>query len=127
MIAANTRRADTLADVTADGVGLSALESPLEIKAARAGEIDLRVASYSPLGFLDAEPQRWEIFEKGAEMADFLSVTKPEADDTSEYPENIGFYEHCRRMLLLSQRLNKSLHVYTRTNGTSQPSPGPSN
>ena len=51
MVEVNTRRADTLVDVTADRVGLSALQTMAGIKAARKGTIDLRIAGYSPLGF----------------------------------------------------------------------------
>ena len=112
MIACNTRRADTLVDVTADRVGLSALEILTEIKADRADEIDLRLGAYSPLGFRDCEPERWDVFVEGAERADFIAAL-PEADDTDAYPNNIGFEENCRRMLELSRRLEKSLHVHT--------------
>jgi cytosine/creatinine deaminase len=111
MTAVGTVRADTLVDVTADGVGLSALQVLLKIKRARAKEIDLRLGAYSPLGFTDAEPERWEILCAGAEQADFIG-SLPEADDTREYPGNIGFLEHCRRVLDVSQRLNKMVHVH---------------
>src|SRR5512143_3348464 len=53
MVAVGTVRADTLVDVTADGIGLSALQALLEIKRARAKDIDMRVGAYSPLGFTD--------------------------------------------------------------------------
>ncbi len=112
MVAVNTVRADTLVDVTADGVGLSALERMLRIKRARAHEIDLRIGAYSPLGFDDAEPQRWELIEQAADKADFFAGL-PEADDQQEYPTHIGFYEQCRRMLLLAKRTGKMLHVHT--------------
>src|SRR5262245_24000604 len=111
MIAVNTTRADTLVDVTADGVDLSALRAMLKIKRRRVKDIDMRVGAYSPLGFTDAEPQRWELLVEGAEQADFIG-SLPEADDILEYPCNIGFYEHCKRVLLLSQKLNKLVHVH---------------
>jgi len=82
-----------------------------EIKRQRAGQIDLRIAAYSPLGFEDAEPQRWDLLVEGARSADFLAAL-PEADDTAEYPTHIGFYEHCRRFLVLAKQLNKPLHVH---------------
>ena len=111
MVAVNTTRADTVVDVTTDGVGLSALEWMLDIKRARAGEIDFRIGAYSPLGYTDAEPERWELLERAAAQADFIG-SLPERDDTKEYPDHIGFDEHLRRMLLLAQKLNKSIHVH---------------
>lgn len=111
MISVNTVRADSLVDVTADGVDLSALRAMLKIKHQRAKDIDLHVGAYSPLGFTDAEPQRWDLLVEGAEQADFIG-SLPEADDLREYPCNIGFYEHCRRVLLLSQKLNKLVHIH---------------
>jgi hypothetical protein len=112
MVSVNTVRADTMVDVTADGVGLSALEILEEIKHARADEIDLQLGAYSPLGFKDSEPERWELMVEGAERADFIGCL-PEADDVHDYPDHIGFYEHCRRFLELSKGLNKLLHVHT--------------
>jgi cytosine deaminase len=111
MVAVGTVRADTLVDVTADGIGLVALKALLEIKHARAKDIDMRVGAYSPLGFTDAEPERWDLLVEGAELADFIG-TLPEADDIQEYPGNIGFFEHCRRVLELSKRLAKLVHVH---------------
>ena len=112
LIATHTTHADTLVDVTADGVDLSALETLLAIKRERSAEIELRVGAYSPLGFTDSEPERWELFERGAERADFIGCL-PEADDVRDYPNNIGFYEHCRRVLELSKRVGKLVHVHT--------------
>ena len=65
MVAVGTVRADTLVDVTADGIGLVALKALLEIKHARAKDIDMRVGVYSPLGFTDAEPARWVFVGRG--------------------------------------------------------------
>ena len=112
MVEANTRIADSLVDVTADRVGLSALETLTEIKRERAQEIELRLGAYSPLGFSDDAPERWEIFAEGARQADFIAAL-PEADEISDYPGNIGFEEHCRRMLELAADTGKMLHVHT--------------
>jgi len=112
MVAARTARADTLVDVTDDRVGLSALETLEEVRRERAGDIDLRLAAYSPLGFRDSEPGRWELFEEGARRSDFIA-SLPEADDTDDYPGNIGFDEHCRRVLALSRELGKMVHIHT--------------
>jgi len=111
MVAVNTVRAETLVDVTADGLEMVALNRLLAIKRARASEIDIGVGAYSPFGFLDSEPQRWELMVRGAKEADFLAAL-PEADDQKEYPDHIGFREHCRRMLVLAKELNKPLHVH---------------
>lgn len=112
MVDCNTRIADTLVDVTADCVGLGALQTLAGIKQARAHEIELRLGAYSPLGFNDDEPERWEIFEQGAQQADFIAAL-PEADELSDYPDNIGFEEHCRRTLRVARETGKMLHVHT--------------
>lgn len=112
MIAAGTSRADTMIDVTADRVGLSALNIALDIKKERAGQIDLRAAAYTPLGFIDSQPERWALYEEGAKLADFLG-SLPEADDRDDYPDHIGFEEHCVRVLDLATRLGKMVHVHT--------------
>lgn len=112
MLQCDTVRADTMVDVTADRVQMTALETLAEIKEKRKGEIDLRLASYSPLGFRDDEPVRWDIFEKGARVADFIGAL-PEADDQDDYPENIGFMESCRRVLELAKDVNKMVHFHT--------------
>ena len=112
MVACGTRRADTMVDVTADNIQLTALELLHEIKLERAGQIDLQLATYSPFGFRDDEPERWDIFRKGVALADFIGAL-PEADDTNEYPGHIGFTEHCRRVLELGKETGKSIHVHT--------------
>ncbi len=111
MIEVGTARADTVVDTTSDRVGLSALETFACLKAAHAGRIDLRIGAYSPLGFRDDEPQRWELLEAGATMADFIGLL-PERDDTADYPEHIGFQESCRRGLSLAHRLGKKIHIH---------------
>lgn len=111
MVAVGTMRADTLVDTTADCIGLSALERMSAIKLARSSEIDVRLGAYSPFGFDDSEPERWELMVDAARQADFLAAL-PEADDVEEYPSHIGFYEHCRRTLELAKVLNKPLHVH---------------
>lgn len=123
MVACNTRRADSLVDVTADRVGLSALQSMKRIQTTRAAEIELKIGAYTPLGFRDDEPERWELFEQGASQADFIAAL-PEADDSIDYPQHIGFEEHCRRTLELASNRGCMLHVHTdqrndpRENGT---------
>lgn len=112
MQTAGTRRADTMVDVTADRVGLTGLEWMRQIKANWADRIDVRLAAYTPFGFDDAEPERWTVFVEGAKRSDFLGAL-PEADDIDHYPTHIGFMEHCRRLLELSQDLGKMVHFHT--------------
>lgn len=111
MVAVNTTRADTVVDCTTDRVKLSAFEWMLEIKHARIGQIDFRIGAYSPLGYSDAEPERWALLEKAAARADFIG-SLPERDEKKDYPDHIGFDEHLKRVLLLAQKLNKSIHVH---------------
>ena len=112
MVATQTYRADTLVDVTDDCVGLNALHILKDIKSQRTKEIDIQIGAYSPLGFTDKDPKRWKIFEEGAKQADFIAAL-PEADDIEDYPENIGFMEHCKRTLQLAQKNKQMLHVHT--------------
>lgn len=112
MIEVNTRIADTVVDVTADRVGLTALQQVQSIARRRADKITLRAAAYTPLGFTDAEPERWRLFEEGAKIADFIG-SLPEIDDRIDYPDKIGFEEHCLRMLDLCKRTGKFLHIHT--------------
>lgn len=112
MVACGTRRGDTMVDVTDDEVQLRGLDTLRQIKRDRAGQFDLRLAAYTPLGFRDDEPRRWELFQEGARLADFLGAL-PEADDQADYPSHIGFMEHLRRMLELAQQLNMPVHVHT--------------
>jgi len=111
MVEAGTARADTLVDVTNDGVGLRAFQVFRETKARRRHEIDLGLGAYTPLGFRDDEPERWELVVEAARDADFIG-SLPERDDTDSYPAHIGFLEHCRRMLGLAGELSKSIHIH---------------
>lgn len=112
MIACNTRRADSVIDVTADGLGLQALQTTLAIAKERAAEIDLRAAVYSPLGFRDDAPERWALFEQGAAIADFIGCL-PERDDKTDYPDHIGYEQSCSRMLDLATRHGLEIQIHT--------------
>jgi cytosine/adenosine deaminase-related metal-dependent hydrolase len=112
MIRANTKIADTMVDVTPDRVGLTALDWMMDYAASVADKITIRSAAYTPLGFKDSEPERWRIFEEGVAKADFIG-SLPEADDVGDYPDNIGFEEHCVRVLDLVKRTGKMVHVHT--------------
>jgi cytosine/adenosine deaminase-related metal-dependent hydrolase len=108
---AGTRRADTLVDVTADRLGLRALDQFLGFREERAGRIELRVGAYSPLGFRDAEPARFALLVEGTKRADFIGAL-PERDDRADYPDHIGFDESVRRMLALAHEAGKPLHLH---------------
>jgi len=112
MVECQTKRADSLIDVTNDGLGLRALECALEIGNERRHDIDFRAAVYSPLGFRNNDSESWALMESGAQIADFIACL-PEKDDTDDYPDHIGYEECCRRMLDLAIRNNKELHVHT--------------
>ena len=112
MVACNTHRADSVIGVTADGLGLRALETARTVSKARSDEIDFRAAAYSPLGFRDDEPERWELIEQGAKIADFIGCL-PERDDTTDYPDHIGYEQCCSRMLDLAARHSLELQVHT--------------
>jgi cytosine deaminase len=111
MIEIGTSRADTVVDTTCDRVGASALDTLLQLKAAYATQIDFRVGAYSPLGFRDDQPQRWELMEETAGRADFIGLL-PERDDRADYPDHIGFKESCRRGILLAAKHGKDIHIH---------------
>lgn len=111
LVETGTTRADTVVDTTTDGVGLSAVETCLDLKATYRDRLDLRVGAYSPLGFKDTEPDRWSLVKEGAQIADFIGGL-PERDDRAAYPDHIGYEESCRRLLTLSAELEKPLHLH---------------
>ena len=111
MAALGTVRADSVVDVTADRVGLTALERLRRIADRARDQIDFRVGAYNPLGFRDDAPERWELIERAAPMADFIGGL-PERDDRADYPDHIGFAESCRRVIALAHALGKPLHLH---------------
>ena len=123
MVGVGTTWVETFVDVTADSVGLSALQEFLRIKQDRKQEVNFRVGAYSPLGFKESEPERWSILAEGAALADFIG-SLPERDDHVDYPDHIGFQRHCEKILALGQELHKPIHIHVdqrndpRENGT---------
>lgn len=111
MIQCGTKRADTLVDCTSDSVSLTALETLKKLKEKYKSKIIFNVGAYTPLGFKDSEPERWEIFKEAAGFADFLG-SLPERDDSNDYPDHIGFDENCYRMLELANQTHKQLHIH---------------
>ena len=112
MIACGTASADTVVDVTNDRVGLSALGWMMDHAKDIKDQLTLRAASYNPMGFTDADPARWRLFEEGAQISDFIGAL-PEKDDHADYPDHIGFEESCARVLDLSRRLGKMVQIHT--------------
>lgn len=112
MIACGTARADTVVDVTNDRVGLSALGWMMEHAQSIKDRMILRAASYNPTGFTDADPERWRLFEEGAQYSDFIGAL-PEKDDRADYPDHIGYDESCARVLDLARRTGKMVQVHT--------------
>ena len=106
-----TTRADTLVDVTTDRVGLSAMEELLKLKEEHRKVFDLQLGAYTPMGFMDSEPDRWDLVARAAEVADFVG-SLPERDGHDLYPDHIGYEENCRRTLLLAARHNKPIHIH---------------
>jgi len=106
-----TRRAETLVDVTYDRVKLTALEVFLDLKTHYARKLDLQVGAYSPLGFKAREPASWNLLLTGVRQADFIG-SLPERDDRIEYPDHIGFDEHCLRLIALAEESKKSIHIH---------------
>ena len=112
MMRCGTAVADTMIDVTPDRVGTRALDIMQEISARYRHKITVNAAAYTPLGFPKDAPQAWSVFEEGVKKANFIG-SLPEADDVLDYPNHIGFEEHCVRMLDLASRTGKMLHVHT--------------
>lgn len=111
MVEVGTAVADTVVDVTTDRVGLTALETFLDLKAEFAGRLLFRPGAYTPLGFRDDEPRRWDLFREGALVADLIGLL-PERDDKARYPDHIGFVESCRRGIGLALYLGKPIHIH---------------
>lgn len=111
MVQAGTTRADTLVDVTADRVGLSAIQTLAELRERYRGTLDFRLGAYSPMGYKDSEPERWALLLEAIECADFIG-SLPERDDQDSYPDHIGFETHCLRMIELAQRTQKPVHIH---------------
>ena len=102
------RRLESFIDTTGDSVGLAALEAALEVKEQYRERIDFRVAAYPIFGFKDSEPRRWEVFEEGAKIADYVG-TLPERDARAGH---VGFREHFRRVIELANRIGKDVHMH---------------
>lgn len=88
------------------------METALRVAKERAQDIDFRAAVYSPLGFRDDAPERWDLIEEGARIADFIGCL-PERDDRGDYLDHIGYEASCSRMLDLAMRHDLDLQIHT--------------
>lgn len=111
LVRSGARRADTSADVTADGLGTRSLSALLELKRQFSEQLDLRVGAYNPLGFRDDRHERWELMVEASSQSDFL-VGLPERDDRRRYPDHIGFDESVRRLLSLGTERGQEVHLH---------------
>lgn len=93
--------------------GMLAFRVAREIKAEFADRIKIYLAPNPIFGFKEGT-NRWEVFEKAAEQADFLSCL-PEKDDYSDFAKRdgkIGYRTHLRRVMELAYKLGKELHLH---------------
>lgn len=108
-----TKRIDACVDISEDlpEEGLLGINVGLELKKEFAGRIDLRIGAYPIFGI--SRPHRSEMFERAAEMADFL-VTLPEKDEPEKgNPDGkIGIRRHFQRVLAIGCRLKKEVHFH---------------
>lgn len=111
LVTSGASKADTSADVTADGLGTRSLSTLLALKAEFSGQLDVRVGAYNPLGFRDDSPERWELIVEGSRKADFL-VGLPERDDKRRYPEHIGFTNSVKRLITLAVERGQEVHLH---------------
>ena len=111
MVELGTRHAHSVVDVTTDRVGTTALDRLLAIGTRFRPDIDFRAGAYTPLGFRDDAPERWQLIEQAAQDADFIGAL-PERDDKMVYPDHIGFETCCRRLIALAFKLGKHVHIH---------------
>ena len=111
LVKSGARRADTSADVTADGLGTRSLSTLLALKAQFSEQLDLRVGAYNPLGFRDDIPERWELIVEGSRQSDFI-VGLPERDDRRRYPDHIGFDNSVKRLISLGIERGQEVHLH---------------
>lgn len=95
----------SMIDATSD-IGLSAINIANDVKKEIENKITFKIGAHPIFGF--KEEERWEIYQKAAEKCDILGGL-PEKDDKST---SIGYKQHLKRILLLGQKLHKSVHIH---------------
>lgn len=111
LIAAGTRRADTLVDCSFETVGRRAFATLATLRDEYSAQLDLRLGAYTPLGFRMGDEQAWACLRTIAADADFIGGL-PERDDQADYPDHIGFDESCRRLIMLGLELGLPVHLH---------------
>jgi len=107
LITYGTKGLATCIDVTPDlpEDGMLAWRVAKELQQEFADRIVIKLGPNPIFGF--KEISRWEVFEKAADQADFLSCL-PEKDDSSE----LGYQGHIRRVMELACKLGKEVHIH---------------
>lgn len=110
-------RIDSFIDVAHDiplDNGLGALLIAKELKRDFKDCIDLRLGAYPLFGFKGNEPERWSLFLKAVELADFIG-TSPERDDPLFYRadrSHIGLERHFLQTLEVALKHGKPIHYH---------------
>lgn len=112
LVACHTRRADSVIDVTNDGLGLRGLDIALGLAEDYRDRIEFQPAVYSPLGFRKGDKESWALLQEGAGRAAFIGCL-PEKDDQDDYPDHIGYEACCAKMIELALEHGKDLQVHT--------------
>ena len=107
MVSMNVRQVLSFIDASPD-IGLRAIEQATRLRTGFQGKIDFQIAVSPIFGFKRPvdNPDRWEIYQQAAEMADILGGL-PSRD---EKEGRIGSDEHVRRIIILGQELHKPVH-----------------
>ena len=111
MVHAGTTRADSLVDVTTDGLGMRGLEVFLSLKEEFRDKLDLRVGAYNPLGFSSDRKSSELLIRKASEISDFTAFL-PERDDYSRNPEAIGFRKSLHIAVEIGATAGKPTHIH---------------
>jgi cytosine/adenosine deaminase-related metal-dependent hydrolase len=127
LISYGTTRFCTCIDVTPDigEDGQLAFRIAAELKEQYAGRIAIEIGPMPIFGFKRGT-ERWNVFAKAAEKADFVALL-PEKDDysgRSDRDGKIGYREHLREGINLARALHKPVQIHVdqandpRENGT---------
>jgi cytosine/adenosine deaminase-related metal-dependent hydrolase len=104
------KRVDSFIDASSD-IGLTAVEAAIEVQREFESEIEFRIGIQPIFGFKNHEiPERWETYRQAASLPQVAILGGlPEVDN---YPDRIGFEEHCFLIIEEARRLGKEVHVH---------------
>lgn len=111
------KRVDSFIDVATDiplEGGMGAINVALKLKEELKEEVEFRIGAYPIFGFTDKNSERWELFLKAVEVADFIG-TLPERDDPKFYgadSSHIGFEEHFKKTLRVAMEKDKQIFYH---------------